>query len=247
MERTGQGYYNVESSIERIPISLAKTITTCKHVPIIAEIKKRSPASGILREQIDPAQVATAFKKGGAVGISVVTEPARFEGSLQFLRSIRETVDLPLLMKDIVTNEVQIEAASRLGADAILLIKAIFDRGNCQHSLQHMISFARSKGLEVLLESHNQEEFASALDTDVEMIGINNRNLRDLSVDLETAYSILENRKIDDRIVVVESGIQSRRDMDRFLKVGADAFLIGSSIMKAADIEVMLKEFSVTQ
>lgn len=244
IERTSKGYYRVEGYANRKPISLTRAIRACRHIPIVAEIKKRSPSLGNIRDEIDPVQISRAFKKGGAVGISVITEPNRFGGSLQVLRRVRDTVNLPLLMKDIVTREVQLEAASRLGADAVLLINALFERGYCQPSLPDMIKLARSKCLEVLLETHNEEDFYQALDTDADIVGINNRDLRDLSVDLEISYRILKKHKSISKIVMVESGIQNRNDLNRLLKVGANAFLIGSSIMKARDVEKRLREFT---
>jgi indole-3-glycerol phosphate synthase len=246
IERVSKGYYDVQDRVEREPVSLLEAITTCKRIPVVAEIKKRSPSLGYLRDEIDPVQVSIAFKNGGAVGISVITEPNRFGGSLQLLRGVRETVHLPLLMKDIVVREVQVEAASRLGADVVLLIAALFDRCYRELSVQNMINFAHSKNLEVILETHNEKEFSYALDTDADIIGINNRDLRDLSVNLETAYKILKECKPDEKIVIVESGIQDRGDLNKLLEVGADAFLIGSSIMKARDIEEKLREFTMT-
>jgi len=243
-QRTRDGYYNVSSRIEREPFSLVDAIQSCKHIPVVAEIKSHSPSLGRIRDEIDPKKIATALKNGGAVGISVITEPNRFEGSLQLLHEVRETVDLPILMKDIVTNAIQVEAASKLGADTILLISALFERGYCQPSLNDMIKLTQSSRLEVLLETHTKEEFLRALDTDAEIIGINNRDLRDLSIDLERAYRILSDCRPNEKTVIIESGIQERKDLDRLLKVGADAFLIGSSIMKAKDVESKVKELT---
>jgi indole-3-glycerol phosphate synthase len=210
----------------------------------VAEIKRCSPSLGRIRDEIDPRKLATALKNGGAVGISVITEPHRFEGSLQLLREVRQTVDLPILMKDVVTSEIQVEAASKLGADTILLISALFERGYCEPPLNDMIKLAQSSRLEVLLETHTKNEFSQALDTDAEIIGINNRDLRDLSIDLERAYKILSDFKPNEKIIIIESGIQEMKDLDRLLKVGADAFLIGSTIMKDKDVESKVKELT---
>jgi len=246
IERADKGYYNVESIVNRKRVSLVKAIKGCKHVPIVAEIKKHSPSLGNIRNEIDPAEISYVFKNGGAVGISVITEPNRFEGSLEFLCKVRETVDLPILMKDFVTREVHVEAASRLGADALLLINELFERGYCNQPLREMIDLVHSRGLEVLLETHNEEGFQQALDTDADIIGINNRDLRDLSVNLGTPHKILEKYPSHGKIVMVESGIQDRNDLNRLLKLGANAFLIGSSLMKAKDIKEKLKEFTTT-
>ena len=135
------------------------------------------------------------MERGGAVGISVLTEPKHFNGSLQTLVETRAAVNLPILMKDIIIIPEQIEVASQIGANAVLLIEALFEKGYCEMSVDKMIAFAHAKGLEVLLETHTEEEFQSAVETDADLVGINNRNLATLKIDLNTTKAILEKQQ----------------------------------------------------
>jgi indole-3-glycerol phosphate synthase len=183
------------------------------------------------------------MEKGGAIGISVLTEPKHFNGSLDALTQARRAVKLPILMKDIILNTIQVEAASQIGADAILLIEALFDRGYSETDIDEMIAFAHSKGLEVLLEAHTEEEFLSALETNADLVGINNRNLGTLKIDLKTTRKILERNNKHDKTVISESGIKTPADLQFFRGCGATAFLIGSSIMLTENIEEKVKEF----
>lgn len=236
------GYYEAITETEAFRASLKKAILEAKHAPVISEIKAASPSAGIIRENVEAGGIAESMEKGGAVGISVLTEPKHFKGSLRSLVVARRAVKLPILMKDIILSPVQLEAASRLGANVALLIVALFDRGYCEHSLSDMIATAHSKGLEVLLESHTEEEFRSAVRTHADLVGINNRNLATLKVDLGVTKRILERNSAEDKIVVSESGVSTPADL-RFLRLyGAQAFLVGSSVMLADDVEGKIKE-----
>jgi len=175
--------------------------------------------------------------------MSVLTEPKHFKGSLEYLRQIRGTTRLPLLMKDIVISPEQIEAGARLGADAVLLIKAIFDRGKGRANLDNMIAKAHTLGLEVLLETHNADEFNAAQNTGADLIGINNRDLRTLKVDLEVTRRILETHSKGDAPIVSESGIKTPGDLLFLRGCSAQAYLIGSSIMASEDIEEAVRGF----
>jgi indole-3-glycerol phosphate synthase len=237
------GYYKNFRSMERLKISLKNAIKNCKSNAVITEIKAASPSVGTIREKIDPKAIALAMERAGAVGISVLTEPKHFNGSLSIFAQARETVKLPILMKDIVIVPDQIEVASQIGANAMLLIEALFERKCCELSINKMIAFAHGKGLEVLLETHTEAEFKTAIETDADLIGINNRNLSTLKIDLNTTKQILENHGKNGKIIISESGIHSADDL-RFLRnCGADAFLIGSSIMLANNIQDKIKEF----
>ena len=188
------GYYQigVSRTIEDKRYSFRKTILRCERNPVITEVKLASPSRNTIRENIDVVDVASAMLRGGAVGISVLTEPNHFKGSLENFLRIRESINAPLLMKDFVVSRVQIDAASRFGADAILLIQALFDRNYCDSSLNEMIEYAHSHRLEVLLEAHNEDEFRKAITTDADLIGINNRDLRTFAVDLNVTQEILK-------------------------------------------------------
>ena len=183
------------------------------------------------------------MQRGGATALSVLTEPKQFNGSLEALAQARKAVKLPILMKDIILSPIQIQAASKMGANAVLLIKALFDRGYCDRSLDEMIAGAHMLGLEVLLETHTESEFCSAVKTDADLIGINNRNLATLKVDLNVTKKILSKNDPNGKLVVSESGINTPADIRFLRESGARAFLIGSAIMSADNIEQKVKEF----
>ncbi|PVX25383.1 MAG: indole-3-glycerol phosphate synthase, partial [Candidatus Bathyarchaeum sp.] len=224
-----------------------KAIIENKQNAVITEVKAASPSRGTITKSFDPKEVAASMKRGGATGISVLTEPKHFNGSLSYLAQVRETVELPVLMKDIIIDTVQLEAASIIGANVVLLIEALFERGYSKHSLEEMIAEAHERDLEVLLETHNEDEFRSAIETDSDLVGINNRDLRTLKVDIGVTERILEKVDSQGKVVVSESGMMAPEDI-RFLQgCGAQAFLIGSAIMMAGNIEKKVKEFVTAQ
>ena len=237
------GYYKTVSSMKKPKISLKKEILECKSNSVITEIKAASPSLGTIRNRMNPKEIAQAMEKGGAVGISVLTEPKHFKGSLSTLAQVRETVKLPILMKDIILVADQIEVAAQIGADAVLLIQALFDRGCCEMSADKTIAFAHAKGLDVLLETHTEEEFRLAVETNADLVGINNRNLGTLKIDLNITKEILKKNSNCRKIVVSESGIKTTNDLQFLRECGAKAFLIGSSIMLTENIEEKVKEF----
>jgi indole-3-glycerol phosphate synthase len=236
------GYYETLTETETSCVSLKRAILEAKHAPVITEIKAASPSAGTIRENVEAGGIAESMEKGGAVGISVLTEAKHFKGSLRSLVEARRAVKLPILMKDIILSPVQLEAASRLGANVALLIVALFDRGYCEYSLSDMIATAHSKGLEVLVESHTEEEFRSAVRTRADLVGINNRNLATLKVDLGVTKRILERNSAEGKIMVSESGVSTPADI-RFLRLyGAQAFLVGSAVMLSDNVEGKIKE-----
>jgi indole-3-glycerol phosphate synthase len=237
------GYYETKNVKSAFNISLKKAILETKNAPVITEIKAASPSAGTIRKNVDARSIAENMEKGGAVGLSVLTEPKHFQGSLLSLVEARKAVKLPILMKDIIISPVQLEAASKAGANVALLIEALFDRGYCECSVHEMIARAHAQGLEVLLEAHTAEEFRSAVRTHADLVGINNRNLATLKVDLNVTKEILEKNEAEGKVVVSESGINTPADL-RFLRgYGAQAFLIGSAVMLADDIEKKVEEF----
>ena len=237
------GYYKDLSSISRVKASLKQKILSEKIAAVISEIKSASPSAGIIRKSIDPNKIAKSMEKGGAIGLSVLTEPTYFNGSLTTLKKARGSVKLPILMKDIILFPSQIVAANKVGANAVLFIQALFDRGYCDHKLEEMIDLAHSKELEVLLETHNQKEFKSAIETTADLVGINNRDLGSLKINLNTTKKILENESNKNKIVISESGINTAADLSFLHSFGVDAFLIGSAIMKSRDIQEKVREF----
>jgi indole-3-glycerol phosphate synthase len=237
------GYYEHLTEAITEPVSLKSAVQRSHHTPVIAEIKGASPSAGVIRQDFSAEKVASAMVKGGAVGISVLTEPKHFEGSLANLVKVRGAVELPVLMKDIIVGHRQLEAAERTGANCVLLIQALFDRGYGELGVHEMIEAAHSRKLEVLLEVHDEEEFQRALSSDADLVGINNRNLATLEVDLNVTRRILEKKPEDNVIVVSESGIHSAADILFLRKCGAKAFLVGSAIMSAENVEEKAREF----
>lgn len=204
---------------------------------IIAEVKKGSPSKGIIRQGFDPLEIAEIYQDNGATCLSVLTDEKFFLGHLRFLALIRETVSLPLLRKDFICDPYQIYEARAAGADAILLIASMLD-------LQQLWDFnavAKDIHLDVLLEVHDEAEMEVALQTECSLIGVNNRNLRTFATDLGTTGR-LARMLPPDRLLVAESGINSRSDIVRLQKEGAKAFLIGESLMREADIGLKLQE-----
>lgn len=235
------GYYETNPTENR-EYGLRENIVKCDRNAIIAEIKFSSPSREIVSRDVDVIDIASAIMRGGGIGISILTEPRHFKGSLNCFKKIRENISMPLLMKDFIIDKVQVDAASKIGANGILLIQALFDRNYCDCSLDEMIEYAHSYNMEVLLEAHTEDEFQRAISTDADLMGINNRDLKTLTVDLRTTEQILMRHDDQGQIVVSESGIESTQQI-RFLKtIGAKAFLIGTTVMSAPNIEERVKE-----
>lgn len=204
---------------------------------IIAEVKKGSPSKGVIRDNFDPLEIAEIYHNNGASCLSVLTDEKFFMGHLRFLALIRETVSLPLLRKDFICDPYQIYEARAAGADAILLIAAILDLGR----LREFHAIARELHLDLLLEVHDEAEMEIALQTDCALIGVNNRNLRTFVTDLGTTGRLARMMPTE-RLLVAESGINSRADIIRLQAEGAGAFLIGEAMMREEDIGAKLQE-----
>lgn len=241
-ETISEGYYDIETSTATSSASLRRAILNSRHAAVIAEIKPVSPSFGVLRANVAAENLARAMKDGGAIGISILTEPKHFHGSLIRLVEARRSVDLSLLMKDIIVSTLQLDAAKGVGANAVLLMQTLFDRGYCECDLHGMIEYAHSRNLEVLLEVHSKDEFSSALNTGADMIGINNRDFKTFEVDLRVTKKILDIVGSQEKIVVSESGIETATDIRYLHRSGAHAFLIGSAIMTADSVEEKVKE-----
>lgn len=241
-QTVSEGYYKVEET-PAVKRSLRSAIVGSKTTPIIAEVKFRSPAEGALRGSEDPAAIARRYQSGGAIGISVLTEPKHFEGKIGFLPQVKKAVSVPVLMKDIVVDEVQIEAARRVGADAILLMASVFAAELADLSLPEMVDRTHKAGLEVLLEAHTQNEYRTALGSEADVVGINNRDLQTLEVSLETSRRLLREGK-GSKVVISESGLSKRSELEELSSLGADGFLVGSSLMRSKNIEESLRELA---
>ena len=200
-------------------------------VNLIAEVKRRSPSKGIIREDFDPVKIAKTYAGNGASAISVLTDHEFFGGDLSFLNAIRNAVDVPLLRKDFTIDEYHIYQARTAGADAVLLIVAILT----PEQLREFIGVAKHLNLAALVEVHTQTELDIALDVGAEIIGINNRDLKTFHTDIGTSFHLRKSIP-NDKIVVSESGIYSREDVIRLGEADMDAILVGESLMKSADI-----------
>ena len=210
---------------------------------LIAEVKKASPSKGIIRTDFDPVLIACAYEQAGATCLSVLTDGPFFMGSLAYLKRIREAVRLPLLRKDFIIDERQILEAIQWGADAILLIVAILD----QDRLKRFHDLASSAGLSVLVEVHDLPELERALQVSAELIGVNNRDLKTFEVDLATTERLARHLKTasgstSTTLLVAESGISSRADVERLFACGARAILVGESLMRESDLARKVKE-----
>jgi indole-3-glycerol phosphate synthase len=199
-------------------------------VALIAEIKRASPSRGILCPRFDPCRLARNYEEAGADAVSVITEADFFKGTLESLARVRKTMQLPLLRKDFLFDGYQIYEARAMGADAVLLIAAILENGK----LRELLLIGESLGMSALVEVHTDWELERALQCGASMIGINNRNLKTMSVDLKTSKRLLP--RIPGRICrVVESGIQNSRDIRSMGELGADAVLVGEAIVRHPD------------
>ncbi len=200
-------------------------------INLIAEVKKKSPSKGIIREDFDPIQIAETYAENGAAAISVLTDVRFFDGRLDYLSSIRQVVDVPLLRKDFTIDPYHIYQARVAGADAILLIVAALTKDQ----LREFMDIAESLSLASLVEVHTDTELEIALDVGAEIIGINNRDLRTFHTDLATTFSLQEFLPTG-KVVVSESGIYTRADVESLREAGVNAILVGESLMRSPDI-----------
>ncbi|HEY6693135.1 MAG TPA: indole-3-glycerol phosphate synthase TrpC [Solirubrobacteraceae bacterium] len=201
-------------------------------ISVIAEHKRRSPSAGLIREGASVEDIVKAYERGGAVALSVLTEPFHFGGSLDDLRAARAISELPVLRKDFVVDPYQLYESAAAGADAILLIVAALE----PEALYELLSEARALDLDALVEIHDERELEVALEVEADVLGINNRDLGDFSVDIERTYDLLADIPAG-KTVVSESGFTSRDQLDELDRVGVDAVLIGETLMRAPDVE----------
>ena len=208
-------------------------------VSLIAEHKRRSPSAGAIREDMGVSDVVTAYERGGAAALSILTEPFHFGGSLDDLREARTASGLPILRKDFIVHRYQLYEAAAAGADAILLIVAALDLSE----LSELLHEARELDLDALVEVHDERELEAALEVEADVLGINNRDLSDFTVNIERTFELLADIPAG-KTVVSESGFRTRDQLDDLERVGVDAVLIGETLMRAPDIEAAARELT---
>ena len=234
-------------------VSLESLKARCKDVPeavksdtvlkketrikFIAEVKKASPSAGIIREDFNYINIAKEYECGGASAISVLTDKEFFKGDIKYLSEIKETVCLPVLRKDFIIDPYQIYEARAAGADLVLLIARILTK----EQIEIFLSLSHKLGMECLVEVHDNNELEKVLETEAEIIGINNRNLDTFETNLETTLQLCH-RIPEGKIVVSESGIKTRADVLILEEAGIDAILIGETLMRSKDISRKIKE-----
>lgn len=208
-------------------------------INIIAEFKRRSPSKGMIREGANPVDVAIAYKAGGAVAMSVLTEEDYFAGSLDDLREVKSTVELPVLRKDFIVDEYQVYESAAAGADAILLIVAALD----DESLSQLRRLAEDElGMDALVEVHTSDEMKRAAACGAKLIGVNNRDLRTFAVSLDTSLSLAREAP-SEALLISESGLKHAADLQRLYDAGYRGFLIGETLMRADDPAAALRNF----
>ena len=237
----------------RVPEAIVKRMAeTAKPVPlfreamekpervrIIAEVKKASPSKGILKADLNPGKQAAAYAQAGACAVSVVTEEDFFQGDLAWVAQVREASGLPVLRKDFVYEPYQVYETRAAGASAILLIGAMLQPAE----LKNLIALAHQVKLDALVEIHDETELGEALEAGASIIGVNNRDLKTFNVDIQTSVRLAKQIP-DDRIFIVESGLNGKADIDLLLNAGADAFLIGEHFLTSADPSAAIRGLS---
>ena len=244
-----EGYYDIPNKFLRFKdVKNLKDvlIESREYFPIITEIKFASPSLGKINEQSErQKEILKMMENGGASAISVLTQPLFFEGSLKNLEMVRKRTKLPVLMKDIIIDKKQIDAGFKLGANAILLIETLYQKQS--KKLDELIEYANNKGLEVLLEVNTIQELKRAIKRNVSILGINNRNLNTLKLDMETTENILSEKLDINKPIISESGIFKIKDLQKLGQNGIDGFLIGTSIMQSKNIREKVHELSTVK
>jgi len=234
------GYYDVRGQVPRSPSFLESFGTSGRPSDVIAEIKFASPTMSSGKSAADFDALLERLARARPLGLSVLAEPRIFGGHLDLVRKAT-TSGLPVLFKDIVIHDVQVEAARSCGASAVLLIQSLFSGAYVEGPVQALVDRVHDRDLDVILEVHTLEEWDAAAATDADVLGINNRDLTSMAIDLGTTPRVLSARR-KDRPVIAMSGVETRADVEAMLRAGADAVLVGTSIMSHADPAKKLEE-----
>ena len=230
------------AQLKQTPASLKKQLNN-NDFTLITEIKKASPSKGIISQDFKPLAQLKQYEKGGAGAISVLTDSKFFQGSNQILKNVREHTDLPVLRKEFIIKPIQVYESLFLGADIILLIAAILN----QKQLNNLLTLTKDLGLEAIVEVHNNRDLKKVIETDADILGINNRDLHDFTVDLETTSTIINNLEknnlLDQYFLISESGIKNITDIKYLKNIGIDGALIGETLMKSDNPAQKIKTF----
>ncbi|WP_243298506.1 indole-3-glycerol phosphate synthase TrpC [Bacillus litorisediminis] len=221
--------------------ALTKVLKGKKNVSIIAEFKRASPSKGIINANLDPVKQAVAYKENGADAISVLTDSTFFKGSYYDLQDVQNAVDLPVLCKDFVIDEVQIHRALHVGATVVLLIAAALS----DQKLKQLFRYASSLSLDAIVEVHNEEELERALEIDASIIGVNNRDLKTFNIDLSTSEKLGPVIRREGKFFIAESGIHTKEDVIRVRDAGAHAILVGEAFMTSKSVKDTIMDFKV--
>lgn len=219
--------------------SFIQKLNTANEISIISEFKRASPSKGIINNTIEPSYQAGLYEEYGASAISVLTDQTFFKGSFSDLQAVRSKVNLPILCKDFIIDELQINLAASNGADIILLIVAALS----EERLGELFQYAKGLGLEVLVEVHNQQELEKALKTGAKLIGVNNRDLKTFHVSLEVTENLAAIVKSTGAFLISESGIHLQEDVERVRNAGANGILVGEALMKSEDVKQSFLDF----
>lgn len=225
----------------RTPLSFKTQLQKADHLALISEVKRASPSKGDIKLDVDPVKQAASYEAGGADAISVLTDPAYFKGTMDDLKQIRSAVNIPILNKNFIIDERQIYQAYNAGADILLLIVTILDN-DC---LNHFYKIASNLGMDVIVEVHDAEEMERALDLNPDIIGINNRNLKEFVVDISNTENLLEKYYRSDIYFISESGMKNSEDTKRMNDAGASGLLVGETLMTAEDTAGKIQELKL--
>ena len=221
------------------PHAFYAAIARAGRINIIAEFKRASPSKGVINDRIGVRETVQAYERGGAAAISVLTEPEHFKGSLDDLAIARASVSLPLLRKDFLVDEYQIYEGAICGADAVLLIVAALSEAE----LSIMLATADGLGMDAIVEVHTAEELTMANNVGAKIVGVNNRDLQTLAVSLDVARNLIKERP-GNALMIAESGLSSRSEIDELRSLGYDGFLIGETLMRSGDPAAALEELA---
>ncbi|SER90099.1 indole-3-glycerol phosphate synthase [Gracilibacillus ureilyticus] len=233
----------VQGSIQakRVNISLYDSFMKSEKMSIIAEMKRASPSKGLINDGVEPADQGQLYEACGAGAISVLTDQPFFKGTMRDMQDVREVVNIPVLNKDFIIDEIQIDRAYDAGANLILLIAAALPEAR----LQQLYNYAEQKGLEILFEVHNEEEMETAKRIGAKIVGINNRDLKTFHVDLAVTERLAKMVDTDQTLLISESGMKVREDVERVAHSGAKGILVGETMMRSDDLKTTFDQLRI--